>query len=87
MREFCTSLARTDSPHSANPAEDKVRIFDDQVQLVFTVTMNNLKEADSGWYMCGVEIGGVWSADDVAYTKLNVVHGEKWSHFELINLF
>lgn len=75
MREFCTSLARTDEPRSADPAEKKVSVFDDQVQLVFTVTMNNLKEGDSGWYMCGVEIGGVWSADDVAFTNIKVIHG------------
>lgn len=75
MREFCSSLARTDDTLLANPAEDKVSVFDDPVQLVFTVTMNNLKEADSGWYMCGVEIGGVWSADVVAFTNIKVIHG------------
>lgn len=74
-RQLCTSLARTDETRSANPAEEKVSIFDDQVQLVLTVTMYNLKEEDSGWYMCGVEIGGVWNADDVAFTKINVFHG------------
>lgn len=76
MREFCTSLARTDDPRSANPAEDKVSIFDDPVQLVFTVTLNNLKEGDSGWYLCGVEVGSVWNADVVAYTNIKVIHGE-----------
>lgn len=76
MREFCTSLARTDDPRSANPAEDKVNIFDDPVQQVFTVTMEDLKEKDSGWYMCGIEIGGVWSADVVSYTNIKVIHGE-----------
>ncbi|XP_044076030.1 polymeric immunoglobulin receptor isoform X1 [Siniperca chuatsi] len=75
MREFCSSLARTDNPRSANPAKDKVSIFDDPVQLVFSVTMNNLKEEDSGWYMCGVEIGGIWSADVVAFTNIKVIHG------------
>ncbi|XP_051252768.1 polymeric immunoglobulin receptor isoform X1 [Dicentrarchus labrax] len=75
MREFCTSLARTDDPRSANPVEDKVSIFDDPVQLVFTVTMNNMKEGESGWYMCGVEVGGVWSADVVTFTNVKVIHG------------
>ncbi|XP_059201366.1 polymeric immunoglobulin receptor isoform X2 [Centropristis striata] len=75
IREFCTSLARTDDPRSINPAEAKASIFDDPVQLVFTVTMNDLKEGESGWYMCGVEIGGVWSADAVAYTNIKVIHG------------
>ncbi|XP_042353595.1 polymeric immunoglobulin receptor isoform X2 [Plectropomus leopardus] len=75
MKEFCTSLARTDEPPSADSAKKKVSIFDDQVQLVFTVTMNDLKEGDSGWYMCGVEIGGVWHSDDVAFTNIKVIHG------------
>lgn len=75
MREFCTSLARTDA---RDPAVDKVSIFDDPVHQVFTVIMNELKEEDAGWYMCGVEIGGAWSADVAAYTKLRVIHGESW---------
>lgn len=76
MREFCSSLARTDDTRLANPAEDKAIISDDPVQLVFTVTMNNLKEADSGWYMCGVEVGGGWTADVVTFTNIKVIHGE-----------
>lgn len=76
MREFCSSLARSDDPRSTDPAVDKVSILDDSVQLVFTVVMNDLKESDSGWYMCGVEIGGGWTADVVAYTNIKVIHGE-----------
>lgn len=79
MREFCTSLARTDATGLANPAEDKVSITDDQVQLVSAVTMNNLKEEDSGWYMCGVEVGSGWTADVATYIHINVIHGEYWS--------
>ncbi|XP_063741641.1 polymeric immunoglobulin receptor isoform X2 [Eleginops maclovinus] len=74
-REFCTSLARTDESPSANPSEKKVRLFDDPVQQVFTVTMSNLKEQDSGWYMCGVEIGSIWRADVVTYKNIKVIHG------------
>lgn len=76
MREFCTSLARTDETSSTNPSKDKVSIFDDPAQEMFTVTMNNLKETESGWYLCGVELGNGWKADDVAYTKVKVIHGE-----------
>ncbi|CAI5642157.1 unnamed protein product [Oreochromis niloticus] len=75
MREFCTSLARTDETSSTNPSKDKVSIFDDPAQEMFTVTMNNLKETQSGWYLCGVELGNGWKADDVAYTKVKVIHG------------
>lgn len=74
-KEFCTSLARTDDPRMINPAEEKVSIFDDPIQLVFSVTMNNLKEEDSGWYSCGVEIGNMWSADDIAFTNVKIIHG------------
>lgn len=76
MREFCTSLARTDDTHVADPDVDKVSISDDPAQQVFTVTMNNLTEADSGWYSCGVEIGSKWTADVVTYTYIKVIHGE-----------
>ncbi|XP_068594397.1 polymeric immunoglobulin receptor [Cebidichthys violaceus] len=72
MREFCSSLARTDP---ANSAAEKVSIFDDPVQQVFTVSMSDLKEGDSGWYMCGVEIGNVWTRDVVASTYIKVIHG------------
>ncbi|XP_005952572.3 CMRF35-like molecule 7 [Haplochromis burtoni] len=40
---------------------------------MFTVTINDLKETDSGWYSCGVELAS--SADDVAYTEVKVFHG------------
>ncbi|KAM4728001.1 polymeric immunoglobulin receptor [Anableps anableps] len=74
-REFCTTLARTDDHDLTDPAKERVSIFDDPVQLVFTVTMNNMKEGESGWYMCGVEIGGMWTADDIAFTNIKVIHG------------
>ncbi|XP_062338085.1 polymeric immunoglobulin receptor isoform X1 [Osmerus eperlanus] len=74
MREICTSLARTDTPRSS-ASEEQVAIFDDPVQLVFTVTMRELKEDDSGWYWCGVEVGGIWSADVAASLHVDVVHG------------
>ncbi|XP_061550844.1 polymeric immunoglobulin receptor-like isoform X2 [Phycodurus eques] len=75
MREFCTSLARTDDSLSDSQSEDKVSIFDDPIQEVFTVTMKNLKEEDSGWYMCGVELGGFWKADISAFTYVKVNPG------------
>lgn len=83
MREFCTSLARTDL---ATPAVKKVSLFDDPVQQLLTVTMGDLKEADSGWYMCGVEVGGGWTPDVVAYTYIKVVHGEQWRDLERMGL-
>ncbi|XP_077393662.1 polymeric immunoglobulin receptor isoform X2 [Festucalex cinctus] len=75
MREFCASLARTDDSFSDSQSEDKVSIFDDPIQQVFTVTMKNLMEEDSGWYMCGVELGGFWEADIRAFTYVKVIPG------------
>ncbi|XP_047446702.1 polymeric immunoglobulin receptor [Mugil cephalus] len=74
-REFCSSLARTDSPRLINSTKNKVSIFDDPVQQVFTVTMSNVKAGDAGWYMCGVEIGGMWNADDATFTHIKVTQG------------
>ncbi|KAM9323491.1 polymeric immunoglobulin receptor isoform 2-T2 [Pholidichthys leucotaenia] len=84
MREFCTSLVRSDDTHSTNPSEAKVSIFDDPVQQMFTVVMNDLKEGDAGWYMCGVEIGNGWKADDGAYTKVKVIHGMSVVNSEVV---
>lgn len=77
MRDFCTTLARTGhNTGEAHTAEGRVSIFDDPTQLVFTVTMIDLTEKDSGWYWCGVEVGGMWQADDAASMHIKVVHGE-----------
>ncbi|XP_077415015.1 polymeric immunoglobulin receptor isoform X2 [Vanacampus margaritifer] len=73
IRASCTSLARTDDSLSDGQSEDKVSIFDDPIQQVFTVRMKNLMEEDSGWYMCGVELGGIWEADDYAFTYVKVI--------------
>ncbi|CAL1580141.1 unnamed protein product [Knipowitschia caucasica] len=85
MKEFCTSLARTDepSPDISTLSKQKVTIYDDPVQLVFSVTMTQLKEEDSGWYMCGVENGGIWSADPHAFTDIKVIHGMSVPHSRL----
>uniref|UniRef100_A0AAZ1XCQ1 Ig-like domain-containing protein n=1 Tax=Oreochromis aureus TaxID=47969 RepID=A0AAZ1XCQ1_OREAU len=72
-RTFCDILARTDETSSAN--QDKVSISDDRGKYMFTVTMNDLKETDSGWYSCGVIIGDEWQADDIANTEVKVFHG------------
>lgn len=75
MREFCSSLARTDDRESAPNGMGRVTIADDPTQHVFTVTMRDLKEGDSGWYWCGVEVGGMWISDSTASLYISVVQG------------
>ncbi|KAI4882179.1 hypothetical protein NFI96_005780 [Prochilodus magdalenae] len=75
MREFCSTLARTDNPESAPFGNGRVTIADDPTQHVFTVTMRDLKEADTGWYWCAVEVGGMWSVDSTASLYIKVIHG------------
>uniref|UniRef100_A0A8C1YIL6 Polymeric immunoglobulin receptor n=1 Tax=Cyprinus carpio TaxID=7962 RepID=A0A8C1YIL6_CYPCA len=75
MREFCTSLARTDEPESAPNWKGRVTIADDPTQHVFTVSMRELTEEDSGWYRCGVELGGMWVSDSTASLYISVIQG------------
>ncbi|XP_068197003.1 polymeric immunoglobulin receptor [Antennarius striatus] len=74
-RVWCTTLARTDNPHSDDPAEAKVSISDSPGHLASIVTMNNLTEADTGWYSCSVEVGDGWTPDVFKFIYINVVHG------------
>ncbi|XP_017552565.1 polymeric immunoglobulin receptor isoform X1 [Pygocentrus nattereri] len=75
MREFCSSLARTDDLESTPVGKGRVTIADDPAQYVFAVTMRDLKEADSSWYWCGVEVGSMWNVDSTASVYINVIHG------------
>uniref|UniRef100_A0A8C9V820 Immunoglobulin domain-containing protein n=1 Tax=Scleropages formosus TaxID=113540 RepID=A0A8C9V820_SCLFO len=66
MWSSCSTMVRTDTPQW----KGDVSIADDPDQRVFYVTMRNLKEEDSGWYWCGVEING--AVDDGASLYLTV---------------
>nr|XP_023662365.1 polymeric immunoglobulin receptor-like isoform X2 [Paramormyrops kingsleyae] len=48
----CTPIVHTNSPKKSG----EVSIRDDPDRQIFTVTMNNLKTWNSGYYWCGVEI-------------------------------
>uniref|UniRef100_A0A8C9TNG3 Immunoglobulin V-set domain-containing protein n=1 Tax=Scleropages formosus TaxID=113540 RepID=A0A8C9TNG3_SCLFO len=58
----CTVMASTDSPQV-----HRVSIIDDPTQGVFTVTMNNVQESDSGTYWCLGKYGGWNELDDPYY--------------------
>ncbi|KAM9439766.1 polymeric immunoglobulin receptor isoform 1-T1 [Clarias gariepinus] len=75
IKDFCSTLARTDKSEYAPDSKAKISIADDPTQLMFTVTMRELKEKDSGWYWCGVEIGGIWSKDRTASLYISVIQG------------
>nr|QBK46353.1 polymeric immunoglobulin receptor [Ctenopharyngodon idella] len=75
MIDFCSSLARTDDPESTPQSKGRVTIADDPTQHVFTVSMQNLTVGDSGWYWCGVELGGMWVADSTASLYISVIQG------------
>ncbi|XP_060762352.1 polymeric immunoglobulin receptor-like [Neoarius graeffei] len=75
VHTFCTSLARTDESESAPFSNARITITDEPVQNVFMVTMRELKEEDSGWYWCGVEIGGIWNKDSYASLQISVKQG------------
>ncbi|KPP57948.1 hypothetical protein Z043_124276, partial [Scleropages formosus] len=62
----CTIMVRSDSRQS----KGDVSINDDPDQLVFTVTMRNLQDKDSGTYWCAVEING--GSDDAVILPLIV---------------
>ena len=71
FKDLCTMVARTDRA----PSDPRVSIADDPAQQVFTVTMADLTEDQTGWYHCGAEEGGIWSKDPSAAVYLTVVHG------------
>ncbi|KAG9328730.1 hypothetical protein JZ751_011333 [Albula glossodonta] len=67
---YCKVLVRTDD---VPPTKGNVSITDNPAELVFTVTMTSLREEDSAWYWCGVDIRG--GRDDHAYVHVKVIHG------------
>ncbi|KAL2097065.1 hypothetical protein ACEWY4_006272 [Coilia grayii] len=75
VKDFCTTLARSHDTGDAETEGRRVSIFDDPTQLVFTVIMMNMTEKESGYYWCGVEVGGIWHADDASSFHISIVHG------------
>ncbi|KAM8738465.1 polymeric immunoglobulin receptor-like isoform 2-T3 [Acanthopagrus schlegelii] len=61
----CSSKVNTNSPSSG-----QFSISDDKIQRIFTVTMKNLNEQDTGYYWCAVEINN--ERDEGKYFHLSV---------------
>uniref|UniRef100_A0A3B3Q522 CMRF35-like molecule 1 n=1 Tax=Paramormyrops kingsleyae TaxID=1676925 RepID=A0A3B3Q522_9TELE len=68
-RKSCTPIVHSDSPQ-----EGKVSVRDDPDQRVFTVTINNFTDGDSGYYWCCVKING--ASDPGDQVSLSVTDGE-----------
>ncbi|XP_048866481.1 CMRF35-like molecule 8 [Brienomyrus brachyistius] len=66
-----TPIVRTDYQKKSG----KVSIRDDPDQRVFTVTMNNLTDGDSGSYWCGVEISRHSVAGTLVYLSVTEASG------------
>ncbi|XDV16738.1 hypothetical protein PO909_016309 [Leuciscus waleckii] len=53
---------------------DRFSLYDDTSSAVFTVTLGNLRERDSGTYQCGVDIKS--GTDPLTEVNLKVITGE-----------
>nr|XP_055059801.1 polymeric immunoglobulin receptor-like [Misgurnus anguillicaudatus] len=54
----------------ANETKGNVSVFDHPDQSLFTVTMRNLQEQNTGTYWCAVEITGYWDVKEWIYLKI-----------------
>ncbi|XP_034008210.1 CMRF35-like molecule 7 [Trematomus bernacchii] len=70
--DFCSYEVTTNKPSSSG----KFSISDDRRQRVFTVTINDLTEEDTGYYWCVVEIDD--GADLKEYFHLSVTAVSTW---------
>jgi len=71
---WCSDLIRTNETDKW-VQKDRFSLYDDTKSAVFTVTIRNLTEEDSGTYQCGVDL--TTGKDSYTEVKLNVLTGEK----------
>ncbi|KAK2909442.1 hypothetical protein Q8A67_005279 [Cirrhinus molitorella] len=65
---WCSDLIRTDTKNKLFK-DGRFSLYDNTRKLVFTVTIEDLSEQDSGTYQCGVDI---YRGKD-SYTKVNLI--------------
>uniref|UniRef100_A0A3Q1IQ50 Ig-like domain-containing protein n=1 Tax=Anabas testudineus TaxID=64144 RepID=A0A3Q1IQ50_ANATE len=65
----CSYAVRTDQPHSSR----KFSISDDKIKRIFTVTIKDARDKDTGYYWCAVEIND--GSDIREYFHLSVNRG------------
>ncbi|XP_042573552.1 CMRF35-like molecule 8 [Cyprinus carpio] len=71
----CSDLIKTDKKNGEKwVGSERFSLYDDTSAAVFTVTIRDLTEQDSGTYRCAVDISG--NIDSYTEVKLKVVTGE-----------
>ncbi|XP_072566540.1 polymeric immunoglobulin receptor-like isoform X5 [Paramormyrops kingsleyae] len=78
----CTPIVHSDSPQ-----EGKVSVRDDPDQRVFTVTINNFTDGDSGYYWCCVKINGASDPGDQVSLSVTDAHDEDGGNNDKLRLF
>ncbi|KAA0719484.1 Natural cytotoxicity triggering receptor 2 [Triplophysa tibetana] len=67
---YCSILAH------ANETKGRVSVIDHPDQSLFTVTMTNLQDQDTGTYWCAVEIEGILNMDVTEQLYLSTIRSE-----------
>ncbi|XP_016367278.1 polymeric immunoglobulin receptor-like [Sinocyclocheilus rhinocerous] len=74
----CTDLIKTDTKNGEKWVDSgRFSLYDDTRAAVFTVTIRDLSEEDSGMYQCAADIS--WAKDFYSEVNLNVLTGQKIS--------
>uniref|UniRef100_A0A672MBQ0 Ig-like domain-containing protein n=1 Tax=Sinocyclocheilus grahami TaxID=75366 RepID=A0A672MBQ0_SINGR len=71
----CTDQIKTDKTNGEKWVDSgRFSLYDDTRAAVFTVTIRDLSEEDSGMYQCAADIS--WAKDFYSEVNLNVLTGE-----------
>ncbi len=73
QRSECTDQIKTKTKNKWVDSE-RFSLYDDTTAAVFTVTIRDLSEQDSGTYYCGTDIS--WDKDSYTEVNLKVITGE-----------